>query len=130
VTIYDPLQSYAQGNGALCECIKVVATGTTAATVLLLFYRMLEDTNPLWRFASELAIPAIASVPTTTTIAGFPLFLPLPNILFPLPMVGTTANFTGLRVNSTNRKIQWGVALTVSTGAAFPLIVTMYGGEY
>lgn len=129
LTIYDPTADYAQGNGALVEVIRAEATGVTAASCLLLFYRLMEDSSPKWRKAAEIALPAVGTVPTNAAIAGYPVELPLPKILFPVPSAGTTTQFTGLRLNPPERPIQWGVALTVAVGTA-PIIVTMYGGEY
>lgn len=129
LTAYDTTGSYAQGNGALVEMVDVQLTGTTAATTLMMFVRLLDETSPKWR---KIAQVAIASVTYSATVALPSYKIPLKDILFPVPAGGagtTLQQFQGLRINSPTRGVQYGFALTVNAGSA-PVIVTMYGGEY
>lgn len=129
VIAYDTGQSYAQGNGALAEMVDIQLTGTTAATTVMMFVRMLDETSPKWR---KVAQRAIASVTYSNTVELPSYKIPLKDILFPVPAGGAGTGlqqFQGLRINSTLRGVQYGFALTVSAGSA-PIIVTMYGGEY
>lgn len=129
LTAYDSSGTYAQGNGALIEMVDVQLTGTTAATTLLMFYRLLDETTPKWR---KLGQVAIASATYSATVALPSYKITLKDILFPVPAAGagtTLQQFQGLRVNSPTRGIQYGFALTVAAGTA-PIIVTLYGGEY
>ncbi|MBO3463134.1 hypothetical protein G7B40_001470 [Aetokthonos hydrillicola Thurmond2011] len=129
IIAYDPTADYAQGNGALIEHIDIQLTGNTAATTVLLFYKFISDTTPKWRKAAQRAI-ASATVSTTAELPSYSM--PLKNILFPVPQAGAGTGlqqFQGLRINSPDRSIQWGFALTVAAGTS-PIIVTMYGGEY
>lgn len=126
---YSSSGSYAQGNGALIESVDVQLTGTTAATTLLMFHRMLDETSPKWRKMGQVAI---ASTNYSSTVALPSYKIPLKDILFPVPAGGAGTDlqqFQGLRVNSSLRGIELGFALTVTAGTA-PVIVTMYGGEY
>ncbi|NJL10944.1 MAG: hypothetical protein HC908_14315 [Calothrix sp. SM1_7_51] len=127
--IYDPSAAYATGNGALVETIRAEATGVTAASCLLLFHRILDEAQPVWRKALEVTLPAVATIPTDSAIPGYPVELPLPKILFPVAGAGNDASMRGLRLNPSERPIQWGAALTVAVGTA-PIIISMYGGEY
>lgn len=129
VLAYDPTADYAQGNGALVEMVDIQLTGNTAATTVLMFYRWLNETNPKWRKAAQRAIPT-AAYSATAELASYKI--PLKDILFPVPGAGAGTvlqQFQGLRINSPDRGVQWGFALTVAAGTA-PIIVTMYGGEY
>jgi hypothetical protein len=129
IIAYDSTATYAQGNGALVEMIDIQLTGTTAATTVLLFHRLTLETSPKWRKAAQ---RAIASVTYSSTVELPSYKIPLKDILFPVPGGGagtTLQQFQGLRLNSPDRAIQWGFALTVAAGAA-PIIVAMYGGEY
>lgn len=122
---YSPISDYAQGNGALVEMIDIKLTGTTVATSVLMFYENLDETVPKWRFSAMRAIAAATYDP----LSELPSYkMPLKDILFPVPQVGTVANFQGLRLNSSLRSIQWGFALTVAVTS--PIIITMYGGEF
>lgn len=129
VIAYDPTATYAEGNGALVEMIDIQLTGTTAATTVLMFYRIAEETTPKWRKSSQRAINAA----TYSAAAELPSYkMLLKDILSPVPHAGagtTLQQFQGLRLNSPNRGIQWGFALTMAAGTS-PIIVTMYGGEY
>lgn len=133
VDIYDPTQSsYAQGNGALVESIEVMATGTMVQTVLLLFYQVTTETTPVWRFAREVFLPAVTTTPnnnvlTTSPANAYPVEMELPKIHSPA-VADADNTYRGLRLNSLNRAIKWGVAL--GTAIASPVTVTMYGGEY
>lgn len=122
VTAYDPTATYAQGNGALIEMVDIQLTGTTPATMVLMFYRLLTETSPIWRKATMRAIAA-ATYANTTELPSYKM--PLKDILFPVGQ----SQFSGLRINSPGREIQWGFALTVAVSPS-PIIVTMYGGEY
>jgi hypothetical protein len=129
VIAYDTTGSYSQGNGALVEMVDLQLTGTTANTTVLMFYRLLDETNPKWRKAAQ---RAIASVTYSATVELPSYKILLKDILFPVPAAGagtTLQQFQGLRINSPIRGIQWGFALTADAGSA-PIIVTMYGGEY
>jgi hypothetical protein len=129
LTAYDPTANYAQGNGALVEMVDIQLTGTTVNTTVLMFYKLLEEISPKWRKAAQ---RAIASVSYSSTVELPSYKIPLKDILFPVPAAGagtTLQQFQGLRINSPDRSVQWGFALTVAAGTA-PIIVTMYGGEY
>lgn len=128
IVIYDPTANYALGNGAFVEEIRIEATGVSVASCLMLFHRVLTEAIPVWRKSSEVALPAVASVSNDSAIAGYPVFMPLPKILGPVPQTGNTSQFTGLRINYPDSSIQWGVALTVAVGGS-PINVVMYGGE-
>ncbi len=130
VVIYDSSASYASGNGAFVECFQCNATGVSVAVALLVFHRLPEETSPQWRLAFESSIPEVVAV-GDSAFPNFPVYIPLPLILFPVPHAGDAeiGAFRGLRINGGDRAIQWGVALSRAVGN-FPLIVTMYGGEY
>lgn len=129
VIIYDPTASYALGNGALVESIQASATGITAASCLMIFYRITDETQPLWRKAFEVSLPAVSAGVLDSAIAGYPVEVPLPKLNFPVAHAGNNPNITGLRINPNDRPIEWGAALSVAVGTS-PVIVTMYGGEY
>lgn len=129
VIIYDPSATYAMGNGALVESLRAEATGVTAASCLVLFHRVMDEAQPVWRKAAEVQLPSVTSAPTDGSILSYPVEIPLPRILFPTASTGNDSYLRGLRINALDRPVQWGVALTVAVGTA-PVIVTMYGGEY
>ena len=126
---YDPLATYSEGNGVLVEMVDIQLTGTCVATTVVMYYRLTLETSPRWRKAAQRAIAPI-SYSTTVELPSYKM--PLKDILSPVPGGGAfvgVPQFTGLRLNSPTRNIQWGFALTVVSGTA-PIIVTMYGGEY
>lgn len=129
IPAYDTNGSYTQGNGALVEMIDIQLTGTTAATTVLMFVRLLDETSPKWRKIGQKAIASVTYA-ATTELPSYKM--PLKDILFPVPAGGagtTLQQFQGLRLNSPTRGVQYGFALTVAAGSA-PIIITMYGGEY
>jgi hypothetical protein len=128
LVLYDSTASYAQGNGALCEDLTLCATGTIAKSVLFLFIKFTADTNPTWFNIAEWDLPALASISATTASSGYPLSVPLRKVLAPSPHTGTNQYNTGLRINSSGRAIQLGLALGTAIGS-MPLIATMWGGE-
>jgi hypothetical protein len=129
VVLYDSNGAYAGGNGALAEDLTVCATGPIAKSVLFMFIKFTSDTNPVWVNIAEWDLPALASVSATTASASYPLSLPLRNILAPQPHSSTTtAQFKALRINSSGRAIQLGLALGTAIGS-LPLIATLWGGE-
>jgi hypothetical protein len=119
VIIYDPL----------VESLRSEATGVTAASCLLLFHRVMDEAQPVWRKAGEVQLPSVATAPTEGSILSYPVEMLLPRILFPVAGTANESYLRGLRLNAIDRPVQWGVALTVAVGSA-PIIVTMYGGEY
>jgi hypothetical protein len=128
LVIYDSTASYAQGNGAYCEDLTVCATGIVAKSVLFLFIKFTADTNPTWFNIAEWDLPALASISATTASAGYPLSVSLRKVLAPSSLVGTNPYKSALRINSSNRSIQLGLALGTAIGS-MPLIATMWGGE-
>lgn len=125
VAAYSSIADYALGNGALVEMIDIQLTGSIPATTILMFYRFTGETSPRWRKAASRAVAA-ATYDSTSELPSYKI--PLKDILFPVPQVGTTPGFSGLRLNSSSRSLEWGFALTVAV--TNPIIVTMYGGEY
>ena len=116
------------------ESIEVMATGVMVQTVLLFFYQITTETTPVWRFAREVFLPAVTAAPNNNVLTAtgspgnaYPVEVQLPKIHS--PAVADAANaYRGLRLNSLNRSIKWGVAL--GAAIATPVTVTMYGGEY
>lgn len=128
VVLYDSNGAYAGGNGALAEDFTVCATGPIAKSVLFMFLKFTADTNPVWVNIFEWDLPALSAVSATTASASYPLSLPLRKILSPQPHAGSAGIFTGLRINSSGRAIQLGLALGTAIGS-MPLICTLWGGE-
>ena len=121
--VATPIQLYSAGGaGGLIETIEVVALGANVQSVLRLYYLLpLSSGYKLFR---EVLLPAVTIISNDNALAGYPVRVSLPKIMFPASPNPSTPN-DGLRVPSGVE-----IAAALGTAIASGVIVSCFGGEF
>lgn len=108
--------------GGLIEAIEVYALGANVQSVLRLFYSLPLGTG--YNLFCETLLPAVAAAPADNVIAGYPVKVALPKIMFPASPNPAVPN-EGLRVPA-------GVEIAVALGTIIDsgVVVSCFGGEF